>query len=120
MQTRGLLPTHPRDPEEVFATTGVPPLTVMDTDLAAEAVVGMLRMTLAVTVIRGPMFACSSGETSGDPGTPPAANDCGKDGGVGERDWWPPQPDVNKAKLTTTKAAILFTVAPPGARQSLR
>jgi hypothetical protein len=47
------VPAHPGDPEEVFATTEVPPLTLVDAYLAAEALVGTVMMTFAVTVTNG-------------------------------------------------------------------
>jgi hypothetical protein len=53
----GLAPVQPGDPEDVFAMTGVPPLTLIDTDFVAEALDGIVTTTLALTVTKGPIFA---------------------------------------------------------------
>jgi hypothetical protein len=70
VQTTGFVPLHPGEPEETFATTGTPALTLIETDLAAEALVGTVMTTLEVTVTSGPALTVSSDEESGAPRIP--------------------------------------------------
>jgi hypothetical protein len=63
VQTRGLLPLHPGDPAEMFATTGVPPLTLTEADFAAGALLGIVTTTFAVTFANGFAIASEPGLT---------------------------------------------------------